>query len=484
MNQSAIERGLFRADTLKKYHSEIDKNPSTNQDDIFTKPDKNKVADMKQGNYGKLNDKGFAPEETELQNEDFIIGKVSPIQPTGDSNKVYKDSSEIFKSNVDGVIDRVHTGIYNAEGYEMYNVRVRMERIPVIGDKFCQSGDTQVLTDSGWIQLKDININVHKVATFDKHQKLTYINPSEKFEFEHDGDMYVYKNKHVEITCTPNHKLYTKKRHSDKFELIEASEIKGKMTRMKNNIDNNYADIEKITIGENTYNMNEWLKFLGMYISDGNVTNNYIFLSCVKQRKIDYCREFLSKLNIDITYNNDKYRITSEAIATHFNQLGKGALNKRLPEYVWKLSQNQSRILMEALLEGDGTTFSDGYSRYGTISTGLANDISRLCLHCGWSGHIKLAEKAGRISSGKRNLGSRAGSEITIEQKHDYYKISIIRKHNEPWINKKTNNSNEEKYETYKGKVYCIEVPESHVYYMRQTDLSPPIWIGNSNRHG
>jgi len=135
-NQSAIDRGIFRADTLKKYHSEIDKNPSTNQDDIFTKPDKNKVADMKQGNYGKLGEKGFAPEETEITNEDFIIGKVSPIQPTGDSNKVYKDSSEIFKSNVDGVIDRVHTGIYNAEGYEMYNVRVRMERVPVIGDKF------------------------------------------------------------------------------------------------------------------------------------------------------------------------------------------------------------------------------------------------------------------------------------------------------------------------------------------------------------
>jgi len=135
-NQSAIDRGLFRADTLKKYHSEIDKNPSTNQDDIFTKPDKNKVADMKQGNYSKLNDKGYAPEETEIINEDFIIGKVSPIQPTGDNNKVYKDSSEIFKSNVDGVIDRVHSGIYNTEGYEMYNVRVRMERIPVIGDKF------------------------------------------------------------------------------------------------------------------------------------------------------------------------------------------------------------------------------------------------------------------------------------------------------------------------------------------------------------
>lgn len=135
-NESAIKRGLFRADTLKKYHSEIGKNPSTSQDDSFIKPDQNKVTGMKQGNYQKLNEKGFVPEETEITNQDIIIGKVSPIQPTGNNNKIYKDNSEQFKSNVDGVIDRVHTGVYNNDGYEMYNVRVRMEREPIIGDKF------------------------------------------------------------------------------------------------------------------------------------------------------------------------------------------------------------------------------------------------------------------------------------------------------------------------------------------------------------
>jgi DNA-directed RNA polymerase II subunit RPB2 len=135
-NQNAIDRGLFRVDTLKKYTDEIKKNPSTSQDDIFIKPDQNKVTGMAQGNYSKLNEKGYVPEETEIKDKDIIIGKVSPIQPTGNNNKVYKDSSIQFKSNVDGVVDRVHTNIYNSDGYEMYNMRVRMERIPIIGDKF------------------------------------------------------------------------------------------------------------------------------------------------------------------------------------------------------------------------------------------------------------------------------------------------------------------------------------------------------------
>jgi hypothetical protein len=142
---------------------------------------------------------------------------------------------------------------------------------------------------------------------------------------------------------------------------------------------------------------------------------------------------------------------------------------------------------MESLLEGDGHTYKTGitkFSRYGTISKGLADDVTKLALHCGWAGHVKLSDKAGRISSGMRNLGERKGDYITVEQKHDYYKVSILRKHNEPWINKKSNISNEEKIINYKGSVYCIEVPESHVYYMRQTELSPPMWVGNSNRHG
>jgi DNA-directed RNA polymerase II subunit RPB2 len=135
-NKSSIDRGLFRSESLKKYHSTINKNPSTSQDDIFLKPDRNKVVGMKNANYEKLNSKGYLEEETVISDGDVIIGKVSPIQPTGNNNKIYKDNSEIFKSNVDGVIDRVHTNIYNSEGYEMYNVRVRMERTPVIGDKF------------------------------------------------------------------------------------------------------------------------------------------------------------------------------------------------------------------------------------------------------------------------------------------------------------------------------------------------------------
>ena len=47
MNNSAIEKGLFRAQALKKYFETIKKNPASTQTGTFMKPDRNKVDNMK-----------------------------------------------------------------------------------------------------------------------------------------------------------------------------------------------------------------------------------------------------------------------------------------------------------------------------------------------------------------------------------------------------------------------------------------------------
>ena len=163
-NQTSIDRGLFRSTSLKKWMAKIEKNQSTSQDDIFMKPDKTKLTGTRHAEYDKLNDKGYVPEETQVENGDVIIGKVTPIQPAPGSNKCFKDSSEIYKSQEPAIIDRVFTGIYDAEGYEMIKIRTRSERVPKIGDKFCLKCDPdnpfEVLTNRGWLKLEDINLNV------------------------------------------------------------------------------------------------------------------------------------------------------------------------------------------------------------------------------------------------------------------------------------------------------------------------------------
>jgi DNA-directed RNA polymerase beta subunit len=493
-NKGSVDRGLF-VTTIYHTEKDEDKQKINGDEEIRCKPDPLKTKGMKMGNYNKVNSKGVIPENTLVENRDIIIAKITPIKENrNDHTKVIKfeDQSKIYRTVEETYVDKNYID-RNGEGYNFAKIRLRTVRKPVIGDKFCALPTQQVLTNKGWIEIKDVNIEEHQLATLDANGKLTYEFPSAKFEYDHDDKMYSIQNKQVQIVCTLNHRLYVKKRSGKAYELIEAKDVMGKMVRFQKTMDNVWPDQEFIKIGEEEYKMDEWLQLLGMFISDGYCHNNIIYITAIKERKQLFMTEIMEKLKLEYTYSKDgKYIISGKKnnkICNCFTELSVGALNKFLPEYVWSLSKRQSIVLLEALLQGDGHTMSykeeHGFSRYGTISIQLANDITRLALHCGWSGIIKIAEEPTGIARiGKRNLGSRAGQEVSITQQHTYYKVSIIRKQNEPWINKKKNESNEEKLIDYQGKVYCVEMPSSHTYYMRETTNSPCLIIGNSSRHG
>jgi DNA-directed RNA polymerase II subunit RPB2 len=135
-NGASVDRGMFRSATLKKAVSKAQKNQSTAQDDIFMKPESSKVVGMRHGSYDKLNDKGYVPPETVIYNDDIIIGKVTPIQNMGNSNKEFKDASEVYKAGAPGVIDRVYIDIQDQDGYPTRKVLIRSTRTPRVGDKF------------------------------------------------------------------------------------------------------------------------------------------------------------------------------------------------------------------------------------------------------------------------------------------------------------------------------------------------------------
>ena len=518
VNKGSIDRGLFMA-TI--YHTEKDEDNNVVRDEIKRcKPNPAKTKGIKFGNYEKLNANGFMPENSLVENRDVVIAKVVPIKENrNDPTKTVKfeDQSKTYRTTEESYIDKNYTG-RNGDGYDFAKVRVRTLRKPVLGDKFCALPSQQVLTDKGWVAMIDLDPTVHQVCTLNEEGKLHYEYPSAKFVFDHnsvdgtDEPLYHIKNKQVEITCTMNHKLYVQKRYAfeqhhksgnegyGKYELMEArniakqeGEVKGKQVRFQKTMENAYPDVETIRIGDVDYNMDAWLQLLGMFISDGNTvdSNSSVIISVYKERKVQFATICLTNLGVHYTRHTDgRFRISGKktpAVCEHFKELSVGALNKYLPEYVWNLSQRQSRVLMEALLQGDGTTMQykgeDEFSRYCTISPRLANDVSRLALHCGWSGTVKIGEEpTGVARVGVRNMGPRAGEAMSATLQHTYYKVSIIREQNQPWINKKVNESNTEARIPYNGKVYCIEMPSSHIYYMRESMQSPPLIIGNSSR--
>ena len=489
INEGSLARGLFRTTYYSMYEAREESSKITGMNNSkFANIEKNDVTGQKKGyDYSLLDDFGLIKEGTEMNDKIILIGKINSNLNNKDT---WTDDSVKPKKGQLGVVDKSFITM-GEEGFNVAKIRLREERIPAIGDKMaCALPTQQLLTNEGWVEIQHIDINKHKVATLNVDGNMSYEYPVNKFIYDHKGKMYSVKNKQVEVICTLNHKLYVKRREYKKgdkeYELLEAENVIGKMVRFQKSMDNVYPDVEFMEFGKKKYKMDDWLKLLGMFIADGSSNKaGSINISAIKDRKIAFNTIMLENLEINNKYDpiQNKFNILKgqyPEIYKHLDDLSVGALNKYLPEYVWTLSKRQSIILLNSLMEGDGHTYADGFSRYGTISIKLANDVCRLAVHCGWSGITKICAEPGDNPHMIKGSGYNKDKFHFIESKNTYYKISIIRKQNQPYINKKTNDSNVENILDYEGKVYCIEMSSSHLYYMREHNFAPSMLLGNS----
>ena len=132
MNQSSIDRGMFRATVYKTYKEEERRNGSASQELIHV-PERGKVAGMRFGSYDHLDEDGLAAPGSKLKSNDVIIGKSAPA-PGRKNAAQRRDGSTIVKHTEDGVVDAVMVSANDA-GSRLVKSRVRTTRTPVVGDK-------------------------------------------------------------------------------------------------------------------------------------------------------------------------------------------------------------------------------------------------------------------------------------------------------------------------------------------------------------
>ena len=141
INKAAIDRGLFRATYFDKIIDKLAKNQETGMNEKFTKPNPDEVNGLKDigfnkfKDYDKLCEKGYVPEETKIVNNDVIIGKITPIQPTPNNPLPYNDNSKIYSQYIPAKVDKIFANSTDVDGYQMMKIRTRSEKIPQLGDK-------------------------------------------------------------------------------------------------------------------------------------------------------------------------------------------------------------------------------------------------------------------------------------------------------------------------------------------------------------
>lgn len=497
MNKGSIERGRFPGIFFTNLIAEFEFS------DKVGKPDPTTTDVSPHINYETIGDNGVPKIGTKLTKGCAAIGRYAEkTNVTGDDRK-YADRSVVYTRNEEAYVVSVFPPnlkypARNQDGKRIIRVKLAIIRTMAIGDKLCMKGTSEVLTDNGWKQLQNIDMEKDQVATLKKDGKtLDYVTPVDHFSMDYKGPMYRLETPNVNMCVTKNHKLYVKRRGQRKYELLPTRDVFGKRVRFKKNAINDLEDDEFYVAqndngGVELYPMNAWLKLLGMFIADGSTKGvndkhvGTIILSAHKQRKIDFHIEFLTEMGVEYIVNRRGTEISGSkypAMVHELHKLSVGAVNKSLPEYVWNLSQNHSRTLLDSLMEGDGS-YHGKTARYYTSSPKLADDVTKLAFHCGWSGTISMHYEAGRQSDRKEN-----GVVVqVITTTADELVVTINKCYNTPMINAGGTNgvNNIEQYEDYDGEVWCLTIPETHtaVYYSREDYLSPPSWTGNSTRSG
>jgi DNA-directed RNA polymerase beta subunit len=473
-DKATSQRGLYSCAYFKKESHELE------QDEEFANPDPRRTKNMKSNaNYNKLVD-GAVPVGTMIVKGDILIGVVMKNNRRGQSNKnvdyEYVDRSIMYKSNEPAVVSKVIDD--RGPNHERFiTVVLRYQRELLSGDKCLIFAEHDVLTDEGWIAVENVTMQ-HKVATVNPHGEIEYHHPIRTISYEIDDEVYEIQNTLISQCVTKNHNMYVSKRGGPKsefqpYKFEEARDIFGKRRKYKMNGINTLPDVEFHCFGSWTIPMDLWLQFLGMWISDGFAHKDHGVAFCVaKQRKIDFLHDIFTAIGVHYTTQINKRQHKDYMDQTVFSikdkdwkmemaPLSVGALNKRLPAYVWNLSQNQCRILLDSLISGDGTR-GKTYERFFTSSQGLADDVQRLCIHAGYAGVLYTVSEAGRTCTLKTGK--------VLKTNADGLMITIIKSKLHPEINNghtKKQNAQIERYVPYKGKVACIEVP-NHTFFVRR----------------
>ncbi|GIU68711.1 MAG: DNA-directed RNA polymerase subunit B [Candidatus Pacearchaeota archaeon] len=141
LNRGSVERGMGRSFYFKPYTA-VEMNYAGGLKDEITIPEKDSSGYRTEKSYRFLEDDGIIEPEIDVNEEDVLIGKVSPPKFLSEVREITikskKESSVSLKQGERGTVESVFI-TQDDEGNKVVQVKIRDLRIPEIGDKFATS---------------------------------------------------------------------------------------------------------------------------------------------------------------------------------------------------------------------------------------------------------------------------------------------------------------------------------------------------------
>jgi hypothetical protein len=362
----------------------------------------------------------------------------------------------------------------------------------------CFDEQTLILTDSGWKYFKDLNEFKDLVLSMNPVTGQANYYPIIKFyKKEYNRSMFELNEKTCSFSLSPNHFVYGKYHKNNSYGYLRISDI---YNRSKQNSQLRIPRIftwsgiwkpyKKIIIEGDLYknhpyhklslkkhkkyeiSLKTWVKFLGLYLSEGYVGKNTVVITqSVASKYNNHIRQVIKALPFSSSIYRKKatrpnehdcfqYCINNTILVDYLRQYGTHCYNKFIPEYMRFLTP----IYIQMFL--DYYCFGDGHLKVQNKEWSISTTSSKMAL-----GLHELILKLGKYASIKHR-------KIIKKNTHDSYVINIYSSTESHLILTKniTAIENLGKY------IYCIETAPYNLIYVMRNGTS--YWSRNSLDNG
>jgi hypothetical protein len=346
-------------------------------------------------------------------------------------------------------------------------------------DKFnfqCFHPDTELLTDGGWLPIAGIREG-QSVATMNPEtRELEYRPATRTWAYDYDGELVTLNQRFGSaFAVTPNHSIWaTTNRRRDKLKEYRADSLpttaripqwcrwSGVDAPTEFSFSSDGHNGRKVC-----FSAQDWLEFLGWYLSEGNVWSGRweIKLTQQKEEGRTQIRQLLTRMGVNFHESDKTFAFNNKALCVYLKQFGLSG-EKFIPKEVKGYAPEYLRTLLYALMAGDGT-WHRGYDQgcYVSTSKRLIDDVCEIALKCGYRATVGFTD------------GNPEGS--PFGQGRRWHVSLLYRYQQDTWITGCTDgvNSNTKRM-AYDGKVYCVTVPPYHTVLIRYNGRIS--WSGQS----
>lgn len=334
-------------------------------------------------------------------------------------------------------------------GWDALNKRFPNERRVVLTEGECFPGETEILTDEGWIRLDRYQDG--RVAQWD-HGVISFVYPLARIEKEYSGDLVRYEQRGYLSITTPNHNMIAISKSGEyyKHKAIEgSSSIADKIPRCGvcdgEGIELTYEQIALcVAVSADAAIDVRKLSYAGGPPRKLPVESRYARFGFKKQRKVDRLRLILNECGI----------IASDTeIAKGYRSICFGLPDwvpgRILPnEWIAQATLEQREFILDELIHWDGNSVPNRtMTEYSSKYKENVDFVQALCFTSG---------RCSSIISRKNSFG-------------EWYKASIL--------NGKTTSSWQQLKEKRKlihhdGRVYCVQVPSGAILIRQEDKVS------------